>query len=355
MIFELPFRRLLILTEGQLGTFTSKTGVSVIRYRGPDVVGVLDSVHAGRPIESMVDGISGVPIFASVEEALPQRPDAVLIGIAPSGGALPEPMRRHLANALKHGLSIISGLHAILARDPELAELAERHHVRIHDVRDPGPIPRIARGLARNTRCRRVLTVGTDCGVGKMVTALELRRVAADAGLDAAFVATGQTGIMIEGWGIAVDHVLSDFAAGAAEMLVEQVADRDICFIEGQGSITHPGYSGVTLSLLHGTCPDAMVMCHRPGLELHSDWPHCPIAPIREQIALNERMLTPLHPGKVVAVAVNTVGMSASEAEASAQAVADETGLPAADPIRAGAGDLLQAIRQHLDIRDGNP
>jgi len=350
MIFELPYRRLLILTEGRLGTFSSKTAAAVLRYRPEDVAGVLDSVHAGRGIDSLLEGVAGVPIFASVAESLSHKPDAVLIGVAPVGGALPARMRRHLVDALEHGLSIISGLHVLLGGDPELAELAERHRARVHDVRDPGPIHRIAEGRARSARCRRVLTVGTDCNVGKMVAALELCRAAAAAGLDAAFVATGQTGIVIEGWGIAVDHVLSDFAAGAAEMLVEQVADREICFIEGQGSIEHPAYSGVALSLLHGTCPDAMVLCHRPGRRLHNNWPHCPIAPITEQIAICEQVLAPLHPGKTVAVAVNTAGMTSAAAAEAVESIAARTGLPAADPIRTGCGELLAAVRRHLSV-----
>ncbi len=350
MIFELPYRRLLILTEGRLGVFSAKTGAAVLRYRPQDVVGVLDSEHAGKPIESVLGDAAGVPIFASVAESLSREPDAVLIGIAPTGGALPEPMRRHIVDALNHGLSIVSGLHTLLADDPELAELAERNNARIHDVRDPGPIHRIARGSARNTRAKRVLTIGTDCSVGKMVAALEMRRAAVEAGLDAVFVATGQTGIMIEGWGIAVDHVLSDFTAGAGEMLVEHVADRQLCFVEGQGSIGHPGYSGVTLSLLHGTCPDAMVICHRPDRRLHNDWPDCPVAPIAQQIAIYEQVLAPLHPGKVVAVAVHTAGMTAGAADESLRAIAEETGLPTADPIRTGCGTLLDAVRQHLAI-----
>ncbi len=350
MHFTLPYNRLLILTEGRLGVFSSKTGVSVLRYRPQDVVGVLDSAYAGRPIESVLEGISGVPIFASVAEALPQRPDAVLIGIAPAGGALPERMRRHLVDALQHGLSIISGLHTMISDDAELVELAGDSGGRIHDVRDPGPIDRIAQGRARATRCKRVLTVGTDCNIGKMVTSLELRRAAVAAGLDAAFVATGQTGIMIEGWGIAVDHVLSDFAAGAAEMLVEHVADRQICFVEGQGSLGHPAYSGVTLSLLHGTCPDAMVICHRPTRRLHNEWPDCPIAPLNEQIALYEQAARMLHPSKVVAVSLNTAGMAPDAAEQALQSAAEETGLPTDDPIRTGCDKLLAALRSALSL-----
>ncbi len=350
MIFELPYRRMLILTEGRLGTFSSKTGVSVMRYRRDAVVGVLDSAYVGQAIESIVSGISGIPIFGSVRDAMSCRPDAVLVGVAPTGGALPERMRQHLVETLRQGLSIVSGLHTLLKDDPELVELAEQHGARLHDIRDAGPIQRIAQGRARRTRCKRVLTIGTDCNVGKMVTALELRRAATEAGLDAAFVATGQTGIMIEGWGICIDHVISDFTAGASEALVEHVADRQVCFIEGQGSLGHPAYSGVTLSLLHGTCPDAMIITHRPVRKLHNDWSDCPIVPLADQIAIYERAAALMHPGKVVGVAVNTVGLSDGEAAEAIAATARESHLPAADVIRTGPEPLLNAVRQYLGI-----
>ncbi len=348
MIFHLPYKRLLILTEGSLGVFSSKTGVSVMRYRRPEVVGVLDSTRAGQDIATILPGISGIPIVASVGEAGLLEPDALLIGIAPAGGALPDRMRRHVLDALKGGISIISGLHTMLRSDAELVAAAEESGATIHDIRDVGPLQRIAQGKARSSRAKRVLTIGLDCNIGKMVTSLELRRAAVEAGLDAAFVATGQTGIMIEGWGIAIDHVISDFTAGATEMLVEHVADRQIMFIEGQGSLGHPGYSGVTLSLLHGSCPDVMVLCTRPGRRLHNEWADCPIAPIRQQIHVYEAVAALMHPSKVVAVSVNTAGMSEADAAAAIRAAAEESGLPAADPIRSGPDVLLKAIRAAL-------
>lgn len=350
MLHALPYRRLLILTEGSLGVFSAKTGASVLRYRPADCVGVLDSAYAGTRLSERIEGLADLPIVGSVAEAADLRPDAILIGIAPAGGGLPERMRHHLVEGLRSGLSIISGLHTLLGDDPELAELAERHNARIHDVRDPGPIHHIARGRARYSQAKRVLTVGTDCAIGKMVAALELRREACAAGLDAAFVATGQTGIMIEGWGIALDHVLSDFTAGAAELLVQHVADKQICFIEGQGSIAHPAYSPVTLGLLHGTCPDVMVMVHRPDRRLHNEWPDCPVASINAQIELYEKLLAPLHPGKVVAVAMNTAMMPADAAEAAVRQIAQETGLPTADPIRHGCKELLAAVCRHCGL-----
>jgi len=350
MFFNLNHKRLLLLTEGHLGIFSSKTAVSVLRYRPDDVVGILDSAYAGQALGPIVPGVKEVPIFASVSDAESLRPDAILIGVAPTGGALPPVMRQHLVDGLRRGMSIISGLHSLLKDDAELVELAREHGAQLYDLRDFAHITRIGRGLARQTRAKRVLLVGTDCNVGKMVTALELHKAARAEGLDAAFVATGQTGIMIEGWGIAIDHVLSDFVAGAVEMLVEHVADRQLMFVEGQGSIEHPAYSGVTLSLLHGSCPDVMVMVHRPGRPYHNSWTDCPAAPVEQQIDLYERMLAPLHPGKVVAVAANTAGMEPDAADAAVADLARRTGLPAADPVRHGPAALLQAVRSHLGM-----
>ncbi|MBI4582075.1 MAG: DUF1611 domain-containing protein [Planctomycetes bacterium] len=375
MFFQLNHRRMLLLTEGQLGIFSSKTAVSVLRYRPDDVVGILDSACAGQALGAIVPGVKEVPIVARVADAASLKPDAILIGVAPAGGALPPVMRQHVFDGLRQGLAIVSGLHTLLKDDPELVGLAREHNAELHDLRDFAHITRIGMGLARQTRAKRVLVVGTDCNCGKMVTALELRRSAVRAGLDAAFVATGQTGIMIEGWGIAIDHVLSDFVSGAVEMLVEhaaldtpatrsigpsarepgspgesRVADRPIMFIEGQGSISHPAYSGVTLGLVHGACPDAMVICHRPDRTHHNGWADCPVAPIEQQIAMYEQLLAPLHPGKIVAVAVNTASMDPAAAADAVRDLARRTNLPAADPIRDGCDTLLVAVRAGVGV-----
>lgn len=301
-------------------------------------------------MDAVVSGVKPVPIVASVADAADLHPDAILVGVAPVGGTLADAMRQHLVDGLHRGMSIISGLHALLKDDPQLVQLARDHEAQLHDVRDFGHITRIGRGLARQTRARRVLIVGTDCNVGKMVTALELRRAAVQAGMDAAFVATGQTGIMIEGWGIAIDHVLSDFVAGAVEMLVEHVADRRMVFVEGQGSLGHPAYSGVTISLMHGCCPDAMVMCHRPDRRYHSGWTDCPLAPIEQQIELYEKAMASVYPGRIVAVAVNTAGMDPAAAEDAVADLAARTRLPAADPVRHGCEVLLRAVCERSEV-----
>ncbi len=202
---------------------------------------------------------------------------------------------------------------------------------------------------------RVILTVGTDCAIGKMSVALELRRAALAAGDSVAFVPTGQTGMMIDGWGVAVDRVISDFLNGTVEWMVEQAEGAaDWVLVEGQGSLDHPAYSAVTLGLIHGATPQAMVLVHMPGLADH-DFDHLPdrtfpLAPLAPFIALHERMAALVAPSKVVAMAVNTSRLS-DDAEARRQiaAIAAETGLPAEDPVRFGAGPFWAAVKRGTD------
>lgn len=344
------YKRLAILTADKLGPVTSKTAAGVIRYRPRDVVAVIDWAHAGRDLHSILGWGRGIPIVAGLAEAKPLQPDALLIGIAPMGGQLAGDFRTVVCHAVAEGLSIISGLHTMLKDDPELVRLAARSGAQLLDVRDPGNFDQVATAKAAILPVKRVLTVGVDCAIGKMMTSLELTDAARRAGLDAAFVPTGQTGIMIAGWGISIDRVISDFTAGAAEWLVQQVSDKQICIIEGQGSIEHPGYSGVTLSLIHGSCPDAMIMCTRLDRIAHRHVEQCPVTDIRKQIALCEQIASCVHPVKVVGVSVNTAGIPEEQARQQVEQVARETGLPATDPVRYGADVLLPAIRAAVQL-----
>jgi uncharacterized NAD-dependent epimerase/dehydratase family protein len=334
--------RFLILAEGELGTFSAKTAVSVMRYRPADVVAVLDSRHAGRTARELLDVPCDAPVVATLAEALPLRPTALLIGIAPAGGQLPEAWRSIIRAAVEAGLDVVSGLHVFLADDPELAALAREKDRRLIDLRRPPEGQPIAHARARETRALRVLTVGSDCNVGKMVTALELAAAARNAGRSARFVATGQTGMLISGGGITIDRIPGDFMAGFVEQMVLEAGRADVVIVEGQGSLIHPAFSGVTAALLHGALPDAMILCHVPTR-------HClrnqdvPIPSLRELIERYESFLRPLHPGRVVAVALNGAGMTDAEIDAAVRAAEAETGLPAADPVRHGAERLWRA------------
>ncbi len=338
-----PYKRLLLLTEGQLGVFTSKTAAVLLRHRPDDVVGVLDSAAAGRDLTEFIPWAPPVPIVADMAAAAKLGPDALIVGVAPVGGTLPPDMRRHMCAALEMGVDVVSGLHTFLGDDTELAVIAAQSKARIFDLRRPPAQRVIASARAVSTRCRRVLTVGTDANVGKLVAALELAAAARARGRDARFVATGQTGILVAGAGITIDACVADFAAGAAEQVVLDAADCDVCFVEGQGSLGHPGFSAVTLALLHGVCPDAMVLVHQLGRDRHKAPPHTPLPPLDRLIAAYEQAAGLLHPARVVGVALNTFGYAPEAAREASRRLADELERPVADPVRDGCARLLEA------------
>lgn len=340
--------RFLILADGDFGPMTSKTANSVIRYLPQGVVAVLDRAEAGRTAEQVLGFGGAIPVVASMQEGLHFRPNAVLIGIAPQGGRLPEDWRLWLAEALDAGCDLWSGLHTFLSDDPMLAAKAKANGRRVLDLRKPPPDLPIASGAAKETAAFRVLTVGTDCNVGKMTAQLQLVKSLNERGLRTRFVPTGQTGIMIEGWGIAVDAVVADFIAGAAERITLEGAEgADVVLVEGQGSINHPGYSGVTLGLLHGSCPDALILCHQSSREYIGDYRQASwlrIPPLSEYIRLYESVGSSVHATKVIGIALNTYDLSDEEAQEACAAATRETGLPATDTVRFDPTPLVDAI-----------
>ena len=349
-------RRLVILAEGQFAPHSAKTAYGVIRYGRDDVVAVLDSSRTGQNVAAYLPG-RDIPIVATLAEVLAQAkpPDALLIGIAPTGGRLPDAWRSTILAAIGSGLDVLSGLHMFLGDDPEFAAAAAARGTRIVDFRRPPERMETAVGRRHGPGKRVILTVGTDCAIGKMSVALELRKAALAAGDRPAFVPTGQTGMMIDGWGLAVDRVISDFAQGTVEWLVEQGETLgDWVLVEGQGSLDHPAYSSVTLALLHGATPQAMVMVHKPGLAEH-DFDHLPeasfpIASLPGYIELHERVAGLVAPSKVVAMALNTsLYPDDADARRVIEAIEAETGLPTGDPVRFGADRLWPAIRDAVN------
>lgn len=262
-------RRLAILAEGAFEPLGAKTAVGVLRYRPGEVAAVVDSTRAGRTAAECVGCGGAVPVVASVAAAAAHGADSLLIGIAPQGGTLPPPWRAAVLDALARGWDVLSGLHAFLADDAEFAAAAARGGGALLDVRRPPAERPVAAGRAAEVPALVVLTVGTDCNVGKMTAALEIAGALRARGVRAAFVATGQTGIVIADRGAPVDAVAADFVAGVTERLVLEAArDADVVLVEGQGSLFHPAFSGVTLGLLHGACPAALVLCDQHGREI---------------------------------------------------------------------------------------
>jgi uncharacterized NAD-dependent epimerase/dehydratase family protein len=337
--------RFLILAEGQFGPHSSKTASACIRYSPDRVVGVIDSTRAGRTADDVLGFGGSIPVVATLADGLALAPNALLIGIAPAGGQLPAEWRTMLVTSLERGLDVWSGLHYFLADDPELAAAAQRGGARIVDLRRPPADLDVATGKTRDLDATVVLTVGTDCNIGKMTAQLQLRDVLQARGNRVAFAATGQTGILVEGWGIAVDAVVADFIAGAAERLTLQAAkDADIVLVEGQGSIIHPSFSGVTYGLIHGTLPHAFVLCAQPSRKAirRNEW--VPIPPLDEMVRMHDAAVAALRPAPTIAVALNTSDLSDADARAAVREAEALTGVPATDPVRFDATPIAEAI-----------
>jgi uncharacterized NAD-dependent epimerase/dehydratase family protein len=332
-------RYLVLAEEFSHDPHYGKTLRGVMRYRREAVVAVLDTKRAGETDD-------GVPIVGSVNEALCFNPDTALVGVVTQGGRFPADWRALLRSCVAKGLDLENGLHVRLKDDPELVELARKHGVELRDLREPPADLSTATGENLGVDATIVLTVGSDCAIGKMTATCELDLEARRRGLRSVFVPTGQTGMAIAGWGIAVDAVVSDFLAGAAERLVVEGARRgDLLWVEGQGAILHPVYSGVTLGLMHGSAPHLYVLCHEVGrTTVEGDATHSPIPSLSELVELHERMSLMLRPAKVACIALNTAFVSEEEARAAIAAAEEETGLPADDPVRFGARRLLDSV-----------
>jgi uncharacterized NAD-dependent epimerase/dehydratase family protein len=333
-------KKYLILAEGfSHDPHYGKTLRGVMRYRRESVVAILDTQRAGESDD-------GVPIVADVDEGRKYGPDTALVGVVTQGGHFPGDWQELLKSCVRHGLDLENGLHVRLHDIPGLPELAREHGVELRDLREPPTDLSTAIGANLGVEATIVLTVGSDCAIGKMTATCELDLEARRRGLRSVFVPTGQTGIAIAGWGIAVDAVVSDFLAGAAERLVVDGAQRgDLLWVEGQGAILHPIYSGVTVGLIHGSAPHLYVLCHEVGRTItEGDPTQSPLPSLSELIDLHERMSLKKRPAKVAAISLNTSTVSEDEACAAIAAAEDETGLPADDPVRFGAEKLLDGV-----------
>lgn len=346
--FPLAGRRLLLLADGCFTTNDAKTAACIAMYRSSDVVAVLDHARAGQTVRDAIGFGGDAPIVASMEAALSMQPEVAIVGTAPAGGDLDNDTRAQIAHCLQAGVDVVSGMHAFLGDDVDLMRIARASGARVWDVRRVPEIRSVSNGKGCTTGAKVVLTVGTDCNVGKMTVAVELDRAASASGVRSTWAATGQTGIMLRGRGVPVDRVISDFIGGATQALVdEEGRDADLVFVEGQGSITHPGYAAVTLGLLYGAMPDAMVLVHSAGREHYKRF-EPPIPPLPEVVGLYESLLRPYKPARVAAVALNTSHLSEADARRALLSARDLTGLPADDVVRFGADAVWNAVRNSL-------
>jgi uncharacterized NAD-dependent epimerase/dehydratase family protein len=333
-------QRYLILAEGKSGDpHFGKTARGVMRYAPEKVVALLDTERAGQTEQ-------GFPIVGAVNEALCFNPTTALVGVATAGGRFPPAFREHIRSCIAKGLDVENGLHEYLTADQELVELARKFKVELRDLRKPPADLSVATGENLAVPARIVLTVGTDCAIGKMTVAIELDREARRRGIASQFVPTGQTGIAIAGWGISVDAVVADFIAGAAERLVVEGYRRggELLLVEGQGSLLHPQYSGVTLGLYHGSAPHALVLCHLAGQKHVADDERFPIPPLSEVVQLHERAALIPRPARVACIALNTRDLDEDAARRAIEAAEEENGLPAGDPVRFGCERLVDAL-----------
>lgn len=335
-------RSWLILADGFLEERNAKTAHGVIRYSRERVAAILDRDHAGRDIEDVMPELQrSAPIVASVKEGLECEPTALLIGVATPGGWMPDEWRTWIIESIQAGLEIVNGLHTMLNDDPEFVELAREHGVHLWDVRQPPPNIPLFSGKSLAIPQRVVATVGSDCAVGKKTTAIEVANAGRERGVKTEFIATGQTGILIAGKGIAVDRVIGDFLPGAAEKLVcDAEPESEVLVVEGQGSLWHPAYAAVTLGLLHGSAPEVLVLCHQAGRTAIEEPPYSPLPSLTEMIRTYEQMAATVRPAKVACISLNCKHLGAEAARAAIAAVADETGLPTGD-VWSGDGQKL--------------
>lgn len=342
--FETPAPAI-VLAEGDFGNPGGKTANGVVLHSEIfEPRAVVDGETAGRSPADVLgtDDAPDIPIVDSVAAALEHAPDAeaLVIGVAPAGGDLPPEWVEDIETAIRAGCDVVSGLHTFLGDDERWRDLADAHGARLFDVRRPPDEEelRVGDGRVDDLAADVVCTLGTDCAVGKRTTTVELYRAARRAGLDAGWVATGQTGIVVGAQaGVVVDRVPADFAAGVVEDLVSEVAaDHDLVFVEGQASLTHRAYSGVTLSVLHGAWPDAVVIADDPDRERRTHFEQFPVQGVAAERALIEDL------ADTTVAAVATWG--------DPEPVARRHDLPAANALREGGPErLLSAVREYLD------
>ncbi|UPM42794.1 DUF1611 domain-containing protein [Halocatena salina] len=335
--------RLALLAHGRFPS-GAKTAQGLLRYGDHDIVAVIDRETAGSRVSDHLTDVQDAPIVDTIE-AVPEM-DVLVVGIAPIGGTFDETWRSDIAGALARGSDVWSGLHQYLRDDEEFAQFAATHDCRIWDVRRPPEDLTVSDGVARDIDATVVLTVGTDCSVGKMTTTMELVEAARDRGLDAGMVPTGQTGVMLDGDGIVIDRVVSDFAAGALERMLLEREHHDYLFVEGQGSIVHPAYSGVTSSILHGTMADALVLCHEAGRDVVHGYESFSLPPVSEIADLYQSLSGALTPCSVVGGALNTAALNTADARKALETYGNAIDAPATDPIRFGIEEVVTAIEE---------
>lgn len=344
---ELVDKKFVLFAEGCFGLFTSKIAASLVRYNGDRCVAVIDSRKAGQTVQDVLGYGGAIPIVGRVEHALKLRPEVMIIGKGLHSADLPSGWKPHLLAAVQNGLHLINSIHYRLGDDPDIARAVRDKGVTVWETKDSPPVP-LNRARVLDLDTWVVHTCGSDSNIGKKTAALEIWNEANRSGIRTGFAATGQSGMLISGHGVAVDGVPGDFMGGAVEQAVlEAAAGNEWVVVEGQGSLNHIGFSGVALAILHGSLPHALVFCHRLGAERTKVW-ETPIIPIPELIRMNEELTRFERPAKVAAVSVNSFGYSDEDYRREAEKLEADTGVPVVDPLRDGGGArLVEILRAH--------
>ncbi|MCX8011349.1 MAG: DUF1611 domain-containing protein [Ignavibacteria bacterium] len=333
-------RRMIILTEGYTNPHVAKTARNLIYYKPEEVLAIFDRENAGKNSDELL-GVGNVPIIDSLDKC--NEANTLLIGVATPGGKIPPSYKQIIIEAIKRKLNIICGLHECISDDSELKSYAQQYNVQLIDVRKNNEHDVVNRkGI--NENCLRVLTVGNDCSLGKMIASLEINIELQKRGYDSKFVATGQTGILIEGDGIPIDAVVGDYINGSAEKLVLQNQHHQILMIEGQGSLVHPRYSSVTLGLLHGCIPHGLIMCYEMGREYIHGMDNIKIPPMEKVLELYQISADVMFPTKIIGFAINGRKFSKEEVDKERERIKQKFGLPACDVIKHGADELVDAV-----------
>lgn len=342
-------RRMAILAEGCFTPLGAKTAVCLVRYVPNEVAAIIDSSKASKRVQEVLGFGGDIPIVSSVGEAASLGANTFALGTAPKGGRLSNYDRTAIMEAIEASLHIVSGMHDFLSDDPEISGKAKERGVVIWDVRKPPEDLDVSSGNPC-PYCPVIFTVGSDCNTGKMTAAMEVHLALRRSGFRSAFAASGQTGIMIVGRGIPVDRVIADFIGGATERLVlSEASGSDIVILEGQGSILHPAYAGVTFGMIAGALPHGCILCHQPSRTKIRNY-DVPIPPLADLVRLYESALPALVKMPVLGIALNTFDLSEDAARDEIERAVLETGLPATDPVRFGAEVLVEAIRNRFSL-----
>ena len=343
---DLKNKKILIYTGDSFGLNARKimpsrpkTADGILRYAKYNIVGLVDSACSEKDVNQILPDLGKkIPIFKTIQDAKEKTSANVLIiGIAPKGGKVPRNFINDLVWALENDFDLVSGMHIPLSLYPKILKATKQNSCKIWETRiSPTGLP-IASCQAYKIKKPIILTIGTDSAIGKLTTTYELAKMARKK-YNTCIIPTGQTSIMIEGWGISIDKCEGDFMAGAVEKMIlekEKEENPDIYFIEGQGSLSHPAFSTTAIALIHGACPTHLVLVHRPLRKRITGCPLLPVPDIKTVIELAEKTVVPLYLNtKVVAISLNTSGMTDQEAKKSITDIEKKTGLPTTDQIR---------------------